>query len=199
MVPWLLRGFLRLLALAAPLFVLFAVLSVRGERRVTFLDGGLVLDTVVTADYLGTPRQGTHLETLTNVRYVVDDAPLWLWCLSLLPGLLLAVAVSVVAVLLLRTMRETYAGQPFSMTGVRRLRRVAGVVAVAGLLVPCLQAVAEHSIAAHVLPQQAPGLVDRWDITDSTVPWLVAALLLLTIAEAFSIGRRLADDVEGLV
>jgi hypothetical protein len=199
MVPWLLRGFLRLLALAAPLFVLFALLGLRGDRRVTFLDTHMALDTDGSAGYLGTPRPGTHIETLTHVGFVVDDAPLWLWALSLLPALLLSVAISVVAWLLLRTMRETYAGEPFSTTGVRRLRRVASVVGIAAVVVPALQAVAEHSIAAHVLPEEGPGLIGRWDVLGETIPWLVAALLLFAIAEAFSVGQRLADDVEGLV
>jgi hypothetical protein len=50
-----------------------------------------------------------------------------------------------------------------------------------------------------VLPDRVPGIVDGWDILGATIPWLVVALLVLAVAEAFDIGVGLADDVAGLV
>jgi hypothetical protein len=197
-VPFLLRGFLRLLVLTTPLFVFFGLLAATGERRVTWVDQRWSSE----GEAPGVAQQaepGTSLAVEGHVKYVVDEASPWLWIVSLLPGLLLALAVSTVALLLLRMMRETYAGRPFSASGARRLRRVAAVVAGAAVLVPMLQAVSAHAIATQVLPSEAPGLLDRWDLLSGTVPWLVVALLVLAVAEAFGIGARLADDVDGLV
>jgi hypothetical protein len=196
--PFLLRGFLRLLILMTPVFVLFGVLSATGDRRVTWVDSHWTSEGG-PPDVLGQPQPGTSIEVEGHVRYVVAQAPPWLWTVSLLPGLLLSIAVSIVAWMLLRMMNETYAGRPFSEIGVRRLRRVAGVVAVAAVLVPILQSVSAHAIAVRVLPgDDPPGLLERWDLL-STVAWLVVSLLVLAVTEAFAIGARLADDVDGLV
>ena len=50
-----------------------------------------------------------------------------------------------------------------------------------------------------MLPAQAPGILAGWDIVGDTIPWLVVALVVLAIAEAFDVGVSLADDVDGLV
>jgi hypothetical protein len=195
---FLLRGFLRLVALTAPLFVVFAVISAFGDRRVSWLD-------TTTSNIgpgpaaLGTPRPGTTVELEGHVRYAVEHASIWLWGVSLLPGLLLGIAVSTVALLLLRMMADTYAGRPFVGQGATRLRRVAAVIGVGAFVVPVLQAVSAHAIASRVVPAAAPGVIARWDVLGATVPWLVVALLVLVVAEAFDIGARLAHDVAGLV
>jgi hypothetical protein len=199
LVAFLLRGFLRLLVLVTPLFLVFALIDAFGERRVTWLDTTFSAGDGAPPDGLDVPRPGTDLQVEGHVRYVVDNAPGWLWSLWMMPGLMLAVAMSAVALLLLRMMSETYAGRPFSDVGVRRLRRVAAVIALAGVAVPLTQSVAAHAVAARVVPHQAPGWLDNWDLLGTTIPWLVVALLVLAIAEAFDIGTRLADDVEGLV
>jgi hypothetical protein len=197
-VPFLLRGFLRLLVLVTPLFVIFAVLD-SDNRRVTWVDTHTSFSAEPSLSTLGTPRPGTQIQGEAQLRYVVDHASIGLWLITLLPALLLAVAVSAVALLLLRTMRETYAGRPFSEQGVRRLRMVAAVVGIAAILVPLLNSVSSHAIVSRVLPSQALGILAGWDIVGDTVPWLVVALLVLAIAEAFDIGVSLADDVDGLV
>ncbi len=196
--PFLLRGFLRLLVLTTPLFVFFGVLAATGERRVTWVDQRWTSE----GGPPGIAEQaepGTSLAVEGHVKYVVDQAPAWLWTVSLLPGLLLALAISTVALLLLRMLSETYAGRPFSESGARRLRRVAAVVAGAAFLVPMLQAVSAHAITTQVLPAEAPWLLERWEVLSGTLPWLVVALLVLAVAEAFGIGAHLADDVDGLV
>jgi hypothetical protein len=198
LVPFLLRGFLRLLVLGTPLFVLFAVLDA-DHRRVTWVDTHTTFDAEPPLSLLGAPRVGTQVQGETQLRYVVDHASVGLWLITLLPAFVLVVAVSAVALLLLRTMRETYAGRPFSEHGVRRLRLVAVVVGTAAITVPLLSSVSSHAIVARVLPDQARGVVDGWDLFGATLPWLVVALLVLALAEAFAIGVRLADDVDGLV
>ena len=50
-----------------------------------------------------------------------------------------------------------------------------------------------------MLPERAPGFFEGWDVFGATIPWLVVALLVLAVAEAFGIGAGLADDVDGLV
>jgi hypothetical protein len=197
-VPFLLRGFLRLLVLATPLFVLFAVLG-SDDRRVTWVDTRTAFGAEPSLSTLGAPRTGTQVQGEAQVRYVVDQASVGLWLINLLPAFVLAVAISAVAFLLLRTMRETYAGRPFSGNGVRRLRLVAAVVGTSAIVVPLLSSVSSHAIVARVLPEQAPGIYDRWDILGATIPWLVVALIVLAVAEAFDIGAGLADDVDGLV
>ncbi len=198
LVPFLLRGFLRLLVLATPLFVLFAILDA-DDRRVTWVDTRTSFGAEPSLSTLGSPRSGTHIEGEAHLRYIVDPASVGLWLTTLLPVFVLVVAVSAVALLLLRTMRETYAGRPFSEHGVRRLRTVAAVVGSAAILVPLLSSVSSHAIVARVLPDQARGIYDQWDILGDTIPWLVVALIVLAVAEAFDIGARLADDVDGLV
>ena len=82
----------------------------------------------------------------------------------------------------------------------RRLRLVAAVVGSAAVIVPLLNAV--------VLPRDRGARAARpgrrasssgWDVFGATIPWLVVALLVLAVAEAFDIGAGLADDVDGLV
>ena len=196
--PFLLRGFLRLLVLVTPLFVFFVVLD-SGNRRVTWVDTHTTFSAEPSLSTLGTPQPGTQIQGDAQLRYVVDHASVGLWLINLLPAFLLAVAVSTVALLLLRTMRETYTGRPFSEHGVRRLRLVATVVGTSAVVVPMLSSVSAHAIVARVLPDQAPGILARWDVVGATVPWLVVALIVLAVAEAFDLGVRLADDVDGLV
>ncbi|MDX6373591.1 MAG: hypothetical protein QOD98_2579 [Nocardioidaceae bacterium] len=198
LVPFLLRGFLRLLVLTTPLLILFAALDA-DRRRVTWVEPRDGDARAELPSWLGTPRTGTSVEVEGRIRYVVDHASTGLWLLSLLPALVLALAVSSVALLLLRLMHETYAGRPFSDHGVRRLRLVAAVVGAAAVVLPLLDSVSSHAIVARVLPDRAPGIVDGWDILGATIPWLVVALLVLAVAEAFDIGVGLADDVAGLV
>ncbi len=196
--PFLLRGFLRLLALTAPFLVVFAVINVFGERRVSWLDRRSA-ELTEGATGLGTPRPGTSVEVEGYTRYVIDNASLWPWAVSLLPALFLSLAVSTVAVLLLRMMTETYSGRPFSEGGARRLRRVAAVVGVAAVVVPLLESVSGHVVVSRVLPTQSPGVIAGWDVLGATLPWLLVSLLVLAVAEAFGIGARLAHDVDGLV
>ena len=198
LVPFLLRGFLRLLVLVTPLFVLFSAL-VADTRRVTWLDPRTGLAAGELPSSMGTPRSGTSVDVEARIHYVIDHASVGMWVLSLLPGLVLALAVSTVALLLLRLMHETYAGRPFSDHGVRRLRLVAAVVGIAAVTVPLLNAVSFHATVARVLPARELSFFEGWDVFGATIPWLVVALLVLAVAEAFSIGAGLADDVDGLV
>ncbi len=199
LVPFLLRGFLRLLVLATPLFLFFVVLG-SDNRRVTWVDSRFAFDAEQSLESLGgDPRPGTQIEGEAHVRYVVDHASVGLWLLTLLPAFVLAITVSAVALLLLRLMHETYAGRPFSEDGVRRLRLVAAVIGTAAIVVPLLESVSSHAIVARVLPVQTPGIYDQWDVLGATIPWLVVALIVLAVAEAFDIGAGLTDDVDGLV
>ena len=197
-VPFLLRGFLRLLALGTPLFVLFTGLD-SDDRQVSWVDHRSLVDSEVPSGMYGAPEPGTQLQLDGKPHFTVDHASLGLWLVTLLPTFLLLVAVSAVALMLLRTLRETYAGQPFSARAVRRLRLVAAVIAAAAVVVPLLQSVSIHAITHRVVPEQATGLWSRWDVLGETVPWLVGALLVLCVSEAFGVGTRLTHDVDGLV
>ena len=200
LVPFLLRGFLRLLVLVTPLFVLFVRSWTRTIEGSRWLDPRTGLASGELPRTIGALRgRDTSVEVEARIRYVIDHASVGMWVLSLLPALVLALAVSTVALLLLRLMNETYAGRPFSEHGVRRLRLVAAVVGIAAVIVPLLNAVSFHAMVARVLPARRQGFFEGWDVFGATIPWLVVALLVLAVAEAFDIGAGLADDVDGLV
>ena len=127
-VPFLLRGFLRLLVLVTPLFVLFVRPRrgpppghvARSENRCR--------ERRPSAVPRSRPGREPTLQVEAHIRYVVEHASVGLWVVSLLPALVLALAVSTVALLLLRT--DATRPTPVARSrehGVRRLRLVAAV------------------------------------------------------------------------
>ncbi|QIM22609.1 DUF2975 domain-containing protein [Phycicoccus sp. HDW14] len=90
-------------------------------------------------------------------------------------------------------MRDVAAGDPFRPANVTRLRVLAGLVAIA------LPAVwfGRASVDAAALTRLGPDLV----VLVLDLPWLpvLAGTFVALLAEAFKLGGRLRDDVEGLV
>jgi hypothetical protein len=198
---YLLRGFLRLLLLTAPVTVVVSALA-WDDRRLSWVDpgqsfGGDVVDRLGT-DLFGTARPGTELQYGGQVQFVVAHASTPLWLLHVVPSLVVAVAVSTVAFVLLQLLAETVAGRPFTEQMPSRLRAVALVVAAAAVAAPALTAAADTAIARRVSPEHAPGWFATWDVW-LTLGWLVAAGLVALLTEVFRVGVRLSDDVEGLV
>jgi hypothetical protein len=98
--------------------------------------------------------------------------------------------------LLSRTLRTIRAGAPFDPANPRRLRLIGLLALVGGLGGQCLDAYARFALI------DAAGTVTPGPIATSAslnLTWVVAGLVALALAEAFAVGRRLTDDVTGLI
>jgi hypothetical protein len=98
--------------------------------------------------------------------------------------------------LLFRTLRTIRLGVPFDPANPRRLRLIGLLVLVGGLGGQALDAVARFALldaAGRVTPNPI--------LTTATLDltWAVTGLIALALAEAFAAGRRLTDDVTGLI
>ncbi len=98
--------------------------------------------------------------------------------------------------LLFRTLRTIRLGAPFDPANPRRLRMIGLLVLVGGLGGQVLDALARFALL------DAAGSVTPSPIVTSAsldLTWVVAGLVALALAEAFAVGRRLTDDVTGLI
>jgi hypothetical protein len=188
----LLRGSLRSLVLFGPLYVLVRVLTLR--------DGGdLTWDT-----WLGGSRydgrvplaEGASAEDAGSVPIRLDDPSTEVWVAALTPTVIIGLAVSVVGFALLGILHETYAGAPFFDSSSRRLRLVSRVIAIVAVTVPVSRSIANVEVAEQAVPSlNVPGDID----VSTMLLWLLVALVVRVIAEAFRIGTELRRDTEGLV
>ncbi len=129
------------------------------------------------------------------VQVDMTDPSTPLWISTLVPTVILCTAMILVGFLLLRIFHETDAGRPFFDASARRLRAVSLVVGVAAILIPLTRAWADDMVLEAAIPRlepTGPNVVQM-------ATWLVVALVVRVIAEAFRIGTRLRDDTEGLV
>lgn len=139
--------------------------------------------------------------------FTADNSGLWLSAPdptrsevvhNALSDVLLCLTIALGAFLLRPILTSIAAGSPFGSHNARRLGILAGVTALASLVVPALPKTA------------AIRALDRLDLTGPDSPFLFGAslaltppilfaLVLLLLAEAFRHGERLQRDVEGLV
>ena len=110
----------------------------------------------------------------------------------------LGIAVGLGAWLLLPVLESVAAGRPFGSGNSRRLAWLAVVVAVAGSIGPLLPQFGALAVLDR-LGLVGPDSPFVMGVTFSFVPVVVAASLLLVLAEAFRQGERIDSDVEGLV
>lgn len=98
--------------------------------------------------------------------------------------------------LLFRTLRTIRLGAPFDPANPRRLRVIGLLVLVGGLGGQALDAFARFALLDAAGPVTPNPL-----LTSATLDltWAVTGLVALALAEAFSVGRRLTDDVTGLI
>ncbi|GAA4405493.1 hypothetical protein GCM10023168_19230 [Fodinibacter luteus] len=98
--------------------------------------------------------------------------------------------------LLFRTLRTIRLGAPFDPANPYRLRLIGLLVLVGGLGGQALDAVARFAL----LDAAGPVTPDPI-LTSATLDltWAVTGLVALALAEAFAVGRRLTDDVTGLI
>lgn len=115
--------------------------------------------------------------------------------LDLVPGVLVVLLLAAGAWLVVAVMRTIAAGNPFAAPNVTRLRALAGLLAVGPFVTSFVELPFRGALLGDVdLGGLDPGMAIE-------MPWapLVAGLVLALLAEAFTTGRRLSDDVEGLV
>jgi hypothetical protein len=189
---WLTKAVLALVGVAVPVLAVGLPLTTwwRGEPLRWDLDGlgdsgapeGLV------------PAEGVRLRTTHAVVVQIDDPGTVPWLASLLPGVLLSVAVGLAVWLLLRLVRRIEQGKPFVVASAMALRLLGATILLGSLAVSLGLGVADS-----VIGQRA---VDGADLLFTfEVPFLafIGALVTLALAEAFVQAARLQDDVEGLV
>jgi hypothetical protein len=98
--------------------------------------------------------------------------------------------------LLFRTLRTIRLGAPFDPANPRRLRVIGLLVIVGGLGGQALDAFARFALLDAAGPA-TPSPVVTSAALDLT--WAMTGLVALALAEAFATGRRLTDDVTGLI
>lgn len=189
---FLLRGSLRSMVVFGGLWFLVPLLSWRngdgvdwtGESDVSKVAPGLHL------------ARGAHAYWEGAVHVTIADPSTGLRLIAWLPSAIVAVAVIVTGFLLLRIMYETQEGRPFFESSARRLRLVSLTIGVAAVAAPLAWNAANRHVleAATTRPQ-----VESHVHVAAMATWLVVALVVRVVAEAFRIGTRLQEDVEGLV
>ena len=125
---------------------------------------------------------------------VVQDATAVQHGWALVPMVVLLVLAVVVARLLLGVVRSLRTGDPFTTANARRLARLGTVIIVGGVFLPLVQAIAFQVVLEPLLLDAPPS----WQLDLHLWPVLVGALVGF-LAEVFSRGARLREDVEGLV
>jgi hypothetical protein len=149
------------------------------------LTGMLPDGLVATTDLVTGPLTGTVVvREPTAAQYV--------W--HLVPSVLLLLLAVVVAALLLGIVRSLRLGDPFTTANARRLATLGTVLIVGGTLLPFVQGIAFEGVLG-------PLLVDAprtWRLDLALWP-AVTGILVGFLAEVFSRGARLREDVEGLV
>jgi len=188
---FLLRGSLRCMVAFGWLWFLVPLLTWRNGDAVSW-DGQT--DHSQVAPGLHTVR-GAAAYWEGQVHVEVNQPSVGLRLLSWLPEALMAVAVIVTGFLLLRLLYETQAGRPFFASSASRLRAISLVIGVAAVAVPITWSTANRAILETALR----GQVEPHVHVAQMATWLLVALVVRVVAEAFRIGTRLQDDVEGLV
>lgn len=95
-----------------------------------------------------------------------------------------------------RTFLESAQGRPFSEASVRAFRRFAWAS-----LIAMVAAIVERSVTGLAVSTLSPDIQDTLAIGfgSEDVSRLFGALILVAVAHMFAEGKRLADDVEGLL
>ncbi len=141
---------------------------------------------------------GATVDWTGDLALSVGQAPTSAWIYSLVPGVVLSVAVVSVAVLLLRLTRRVQRSEAFVSDSVRSLRIIAFLVMMASLCTQLADNVASSAVLAAALPDE-PDVLPVTLFSGGAFVMLLTGLLVGVIAEAFAQGTRLADDVAGLV
>ena len=147
--------------------------------------GALPDDLAPTSELVTGPMTGT---------VVVEDPSTAQYVWDLAPSVVLLVLAVVVAQLLLGVARGLRTGDPFTTGNARRLVALGTLLIVGGALVPVLQGIAFEAVLDPLLPEGPR----TWTLDLSVWP-VLSGVLVGFLAEVFSRGARLREDVEGLV
>jgi hypothetical protein len=194
-----LRGFLTLGLLGG----LFSSLMgpIRAARdEMLFWTGSVGYATGFPEDEQVRPQNGASFTWDGDLDVRLDEPDTGLKLLAALPDSLAALAIAVVCMLLLLVVLDTHHGHPFLSHNAQRLRAVAFVIFIAAVLIPLAHAWANQEIMTTAVQPEGREFSGLFDFQlGTTVQWSLVGLFVLSIAEVFRIGGRLADDVEGLV
>lgn len=159
----------------------------------------LAVPFVSDVDVAGLPTEHLDYRNPADYELLIADPSTRQRLLDLLPGLGYVVVVAALAWLLFRLMRSIGRGDPFAAANVRRLRQMAGLLAVGWTVVYFAEATCSFAILAGV-DLDGTGLAGgpRTVLTLPIVPFVLGVIAAL-VAEAFKAGSRLQDDVAGLV
>ena len=183
----------RLLALGAA-----ALAAVAGVGAATSGRTGATVQSVdgATLGYRGVPvADGVRLAG--RVPLTVTDLAVWERLVTALPTVATLVTAAVALWLCGPLFADLRAGRPFADATPQRLGRVAAVVMVGWAAWVLADWAAAAVVVSHVPATPAGVAVDAAPHLDLTAP--LFAWLLLFVREAAWHGRRMADDVEGLV
>jgi hypothetical protein len=182
------QAFLESVLWALPALALVAVVvdGLRALRgRPLEVQGTLPDDVVPPTELVTGPFTGT---------VVVQDPTAAQYGWALLPSVLALVLAVVVARLLLGVARSLRTGDPFTPANARRLSTLGILLIVGGTFVPIFQSIAFEGVLDPLLPGQPRA----WTLELQLWPVLTGVLVGF-LAEVFSRGARLREDVEGLV
>jgi len=134
----------------------------------------------------------------------VEGPTRWQRLLSIVPGVLVACVVAVVAMLLWQVARCAGRGHLFGRTSARLLLTAAIVVLVGGVAVSLISAFARLSLArgapaALGAPGEAAGAGMSVSLLPAIAMAAVVSMVLLILAQMFRQAARLREEVEGLV
>jgi hypothetical protein len=182
------QAFLESVLWALPGLALVAVVvdGLRALRgRPLEVQGALPDDLARPTELVTGPMTGT---------VVVQDPTAAQYGWALLPSVLVLVLAVVVARLLLGVARSLRTGDSFTPANARRLSTLAILLIVGGTFVPIFQSIAFEGVLDPLLP----GGPRAWTLELQLWPVLTGVLVGF-LAEVFSRGARLREDVEGLV
>lgn len=130
----------------------------------------------------------------------VDEPSTWLRLLDASPMLLQGLLMLAVGFLLLVVVVDIQRGVPFEAKSARRLRFCAGLVGLGAPAWLALSTWADLAVLDAARAKHGRGFGFYFlDELSLVMPWFLVAALFAVFAHAFTAGRQLADDSEGLV
>lgn len=144
---------------------------------------------IAELDRVGTGYGPAHVSLVVASPQTLD------YVLALLPGLLDTALAVAFALVLQRVMSAIASGEAFEPRQVGRLRWLAAIL----IFGSCVHLFLTMATSGAILGRQSLG--DLSPGMALSIPWLpfMMGLVLAMLAEAFTTGRRLRDDVEGLI
>jgi hypothetical protein len=142
---------------------------------------------------------GTSLEVGSQSELLLSASslPWWLRLLTEAPAAVAGLCGALGAFLVWRLLRDARAGRTFEAKSPDRLVALAAVVLVASLGSQLLDGVARAAVLDHV-DAEGPGSPLVWGF-ELDLTAVLLGFVLVALAEAFRHGRRLTQDVDGLV